>query len=169
MGDIWLDEIAPPDDGAEIHGGPQDLFARIRAGAVTESEQDRHARRLEQAAEIERQDRIEQRENAAVLAARRGEGFSSFGDVAVRAQGIFQAQDRRDRQTDRQIAAMGETLRVERGRLAKLERDLAERSAELTRQLTATNAAHRSRHFAQEELELLRRRGTYAPPYFRRY
>src|SRR6516162_3748863 len=107
MSSVWVDEIAPPDDGAEIHNTPQELFARIRSGQVTESEQDKYARRQEQAAEIDRQNRIEQAENFGVLAARRGEGFTSFADVAVRGAAIFLAQDRRDRQSHRELLEMG--------------------------------------------------------------
>jgi hypothetical protein len=87
--DVWVDEVTPaPDESAKIHGTPADLFARIRAGAVPESEQDKFARRHEKDAEIERQARREARENVDVLLARRGEGFSGFADVAVRAIGI---------------------------------------------------------------------------------
>jgi hypothetical protein len=156
---IWLDEVPAVDDDLPVHGGPADVLERIRSGAVPENEQDRIARRQERDAELDRQARREARENVDVLLAKRGEGFSSFGDVATRAVGIFQAQDRRDRQTDRQLTALGETLHVERKRLAKLERDLAERSADLTRQLAETNSAHRSRFDAQERL----RQASYAP------
>jgi hypothetical protein len=150
------------DDDAEIHGTPQELFARIRSGAVQESEQDRFARRQERDAEIERDARREARENTDVLLARRGEGFTAFADVATRAVGIFQAQDRRDRQAHRALEELGEQLHVERRRLGQLERDLAEKSATLTRQLAETNAAHRSLHDAQERLRS-RERYDYRP------
>jgi hypothetical protein len=155
MGDVWIDELAAPDDGAEIRNGPADVFERVRSGVPDEL--DRRARREDQEREQRRAEAREKQRDYLDAARLRGEPIMTVSEsLQARSAVWFAAQDRADRERDRGFLALGEQLHVERKRIAKLEHDLAEKSANLTRQLAETSAAHRSRHEAQENLRRVR-------------
>jgi hypothetical protein len=105
MASVWITE-QPADDAGPTFGTPADVIERCRSGSFPESQQDRLVRHEEQAAEVEREARREQRENADVLAARRGEGIAGWSDVVARAHVVSAMQDAQDRQRDKALAEL---------------------------------------------------------------
>src|SRR6516164_4165404 len=111
--DIWLDEIAPPDDGRPVRGGPLDVFERARSGPPDEL--DRRALQEDQDRQQRKAEARERQRDYLDAARLRGEPIMSVSEsLQARSAVWFAAQDRADRERDRALREMGERLHVER-------------------------------------------------------
>jgi hypothetical protein len=146
--DLWVPEIAPPDDGSPTFGGPADVFERVRSGPPDEQDRQAHREDLERE---QRKAEARERQRDHIDAMRlRGEPIMSVSEsLQVRSAVWFAAQDRADKESDRALRAMGEQLHVERRRLAALERQLREERESKRSALREANSAHAARRAAE--------------------
>jgi hypothetical protein len=162
MASIWVDELAPPDDDAEIRNGPADVIARVRSGGLPESDWDKSARR-EDAARAERAAALRERQaDYADMLRMRGIDPPTLAEsIATRSEATFSEQDRRDRIRDKRMAELVEQEGGERRLRQQVQRELARERESKRALLHEVNTVHRQRFDAEQA------RDSYARSHFR--